>query len=179
MRERQLYTFTGASGSGKSTLLNEIGAFHNFKVVELSGRPYLPLEGDYVQNSSDIVTTRISYGSTVTFVESLLKYPHNNIFFSRCAVDKLAYVRALNIGKDVESIIIKEIKEIVIPHIKVFYLPIEFALTDTNDTVRGTNEKVRQLTDAHVKGVLNYYEIPYITVKGSVEERIEIIKSSL
>lgn len=176
---RKLYAFTGASGTGKTTLLNEIEAFHNFKVIELSGRPYLPLEGDYVQNSSDIITTRISYGSTVTFAESLLKYPHNNIFFSRCAVDKLAYARALNIGKDIDSIIIKEIKEIVIPHIKVFYLPIEFALTDTNDTVRGTNEKVRQLTDIHIKGILNHYEIPYITVKGSVEERMKIIKSNL
>lgn len=178
MNNKIIASFTGASGTGKSTLLNQIQYLPNFKTVELSGRPYLPLEGDYVQNSSDIVATRISYGSTVTFAESLLKYPTNNIFFSRCAIDKLAYARALNIGKDIESIIIKEIKEIVVPYVKVFYLPIEFELVN-NDSVRGTNELVRRNTDYNIINVLENLAIDYTIVAGTIEERMKIIKSNL
>lgn len=179
MENRKLFAFTGASGTGKSTLLNLIEKDLGIKTLELSGRPYLPKEGDYVTNKSDSINRRISYGSLVTFTKALLKYPNQNLFFSRCAIDKLAYSRALNVGEDLHEIISKEIIEIVRPYITVFYLPIEFPLTDINDVVRGNNEKIRFETDQNIVKILQSHKIKYKVVRGTVEERMNFIKSHI
>lgn len=176
---RVIAAFTGASGTGKSTLLNLLEKKGLCTVVELSGRPYLPTTGDYVQNSSDSVNRRISYGSTVTFSAALLKRPHDHLFFSRCAIDKLAYGRTLNVGEDLFDVTAKEIELVVKPFVKVFYLPIEFDLKDEDDTVRGNNEAVRRATDENIQKVLTEFNVPHTIVRGSVEERMRIITESL
>jgi predicted ATPase len=171
--------FTGASGTGKSTLLKELGK-EGFTCIELSGRPYLPEIGDYISNKSDSINRRISYGSTVTFAKSILESGPNDFpFFSRCAIDKLAYGRVLKVGEDCHDIIIKEIKDLVIPHIKVFYLPVEFDLpADCNDEVRGNNEEIRRATDREVDNILSEFCIPHVVVTGTVEERLKTIRSN-
>lgn len=178
MNNKKLFSMTSASGCGKTTLLNIIAKIPNYKTIELSGRPYLPEKGDYVTNKSDSINRRISYGSLVTFTENLLNEKEGNLFFSRCAVDRLAYGRALNVGEDLHDIIIKEIKEIVIPHIKVFYLPIEFSMPGDDD-IRGTNEQARKDTDDHIRLILEEFNVPFITLKGSVEQRFKTIMDNL
>lgn len=179
MNYRRLCAFTGASGTGKSTLLNLIEKRTGFKVIELSGRPYLPVYGDYVSNGTDSVNRRISYGSSITFMKSIMDLPDRNLFFSRCSIDKLAYGRALNVGADLHDLIEKEINEIVIPNVEVFYLPVEFPLTDADDEVRGMNEEVRNKTDFEIRNILKIQEVPHTVVKGSIEERMEIILNKL
>ena len=172
------YAFTGASGTGKSTLLNKISKWNNFKTIELSGRPYLPKTGDYIQNSSDIVQYRISYGHTVTMLDSMLDYPNKNLFFSRCIIDQLAYSRVLKVGKELHDIHIKQINQIL-PHINIFYIPIEFDLTDNDDEVRGNNQEIRIQTDKEIQNIIKSYKIPHTKVTGTVEERLQIIKSHI
>lgn len=53
---------------------------------------------------------------------------------------------------------------------KVFYIPIEFAMEQ--DGLRSTNEEFRMAIDRHYKECLNDFGIKYITVSGSVENRI-------
>jgi predicted ATPase len=177
--DRIIAAFTGASGTGKSTLLNLLQSKGLCTTVELSGRPYLPTSGDYIENKSDSTNRRIAYGSTVTFTAALLKRPHDHLFFSRCSIDKLAYGRALGVGTDLFDVTIKEIEYVVKPFIQVFYLPVEFPLTDGDDTVRGTNELVRTTTDENIQRILQEFNIPHIVVKGTVEERMKIITESL
>lgn len=169
--------FTGASGTGKTTLLNEIEKIPTFKTVELSARPYLPTTGDYVSNSSDMVQYRTNVGSLVSLTEALLMYPEKNLFFSRCTIDRLAYSRVLGVGGALHDILIKEIQQVVRPFIEVYCLPVEFDLPG-NDEVRGTNEDVRKATNDEIFKILREFDIPYTLVKGSVEERMTIIKNS-
>ncbi len=175
----KIYAFTGASGTGKTTLLNEINNLKGMiKTIELSGRPYLPKDGDYVSNKSDSINRRIGYGSLVTITQSLLENKHHSLFFSRCAIDRLAYSRTLDVGRDLDDITIKEIKEIVIPYIQVFYLPVEFDIPkDENDIIRGNNEDIRKATDENVKKILKEFNVPHNTLSGSVEDRFKILKA--
>lgn len=177
----KLNAFTGASGTGKSTLLEQISKkYLHTKVIELSGRPYLPTDGDYISNKSDSINRRINYGSLVTFTEAILStVGYDTLFFSRCAIDRLAYIRTLDVGRDLEDITIKEIKEIVIPFINVFYLPVEFDLPKCNDVIRGNNEEIRKETDKNIKLILDEFNINYIHVSGTVENRLNIINSFL
>lgn len=55
--------------------------------------------------------------------------------------------------------------------------PIEFPIE--NDGVRSENDIFRELVDDHIKHILDGYEIPYITVKGTVEERITFINEKI
>lgn len=175
----KLSAFTGSSGVGKTTLLDIITKQnHKIQIVELSGRPYLPEKGDYVNNKSDSINRRISYGSLVTMTQAILnsRSYYDGIFYSRCAIDRLAYSRILKVGEDLQDIIIKEIKEILIPFIDVYYIPVEFALPN-NDEVRGNNEKIRNLVDLEIKNILEEFNIEFYLVKGSIEERMKIINS--
>lgn len=168
---RILASFTGASGTGKTTLLNSL---EDFTTIELSARPYLPKKGDYVVNKSDSINRRISYGSLVTFSEMILNWPNNNLFFSRCAIDSLAYGRVLGVGEDLHPLMEMEIRNIVIPYIKVFYIPVEFELPG-DDEIRGTNEEIRKATDQEIQNILKEFDIPHTKITGPVEERLASI----
>lgn len=171
------YAFTGASGTGKSTLLALIKD-QGIKTIELSGRPYLPTNGDYVENSTDLINFRIQYGSTITMLHTILSNPDTPLFFSRCPIDKLAYSRVLEVAKDTRDLIEKEVREIT-PFIKLFYLPVEFELKDNLDTVRGNNEEIRRKTDREIQSILEEFNISFIKISGSIEERLHTIKSHL
>jgi predicted ATPase len=179
MITNKIASFVGASGTGKSTLLNLLAQNPNIKTVELSARPYLPASGDYVQNSSDLVQYKTNYGSMTTMLNALLSSQEETIFFSRCAIDRLAYSRALGgVGHEFDPITIKDIVENVIPNIEVFYLPIEFDLPD-GDEVRGRNEEARKAVDVEIQKILSDFDIPYTVVSGTIEERMETIAKKL
>lgn len=59
----------------------------------------------------------------------------------------------------------------------VCYFPIEFPLV--NDGVRSMNEHFRKDIDSNIKSILELREIPYITVTGTVEERVKLITDEI
>lgn len=179
----RISSFTGASGVGKSTLLKELSK--SFNVIELSGRDYLPQNGlDYVANKSDLIQYRINYGTMITMVRPLvggfqeeMAWP---VFYSRCAIDRLAYSRVLNVGNEIQDLIIREIELIVKSYIDVFYIPIEFPLPlNEKDEIRGKDEEVRKLTDLEIQNIIKEFNIPVVEVRGSVEKRLETIYKNL
>lgn len=173
-----LYAFTGASGVGKSTLLQAISRDIDIDVVELSGRPYLPQNGaDYIANKSDLIQYRINYGTMVTMMETL--FVNRDKFFSRCAIDRLAYSRVLNVGGEIQDLMIKEI-ETVLPNIRIYYIPVEFPLPlNEKDEIRGKDEHVRKLTDIEIMKIIDEFKIPVIEVRGTVEKRLKTIYNTL
>lgn len=175
---KNIYCFTGASGVGKSTLLNEISKWEGFEVSELSARPYLPKNGkDYVENSSDDIQTLINYGTMVSMMDKVLNSDSPNLFFSRCGIDRLAYATVLNVGNKLKDITLTDIK-LNLQNITVFYLPIEFDLPN-NDKIRGNNALIRNKTDVQIKRLIQDLGIKCITVFGTIEERLQIIKENL
>ena len=60
------------------------------------------------------------------------------------------------------------------PKTLVFYFPIEFPVVD--DGFRSKDEEFRKKIDENIKNILNYRHIPYIEVRGTVEERLNTIK---
>lgn len=176
----KLNAFTGASGVGKSTLLTQISNNTKIEVIELSGRPYLPQNGlDYVANKSDLIQYRINYGTLITMLDSILPVRPGDKFYSRCAIDRLAYSRVLNVGIEIQDLMIREIQT-VLHSIKVFYIPIEFPLPlDINDEIRGTDERVRVTTDREIQNIIKEFNIPVIEVRGTVEKRLETIYKNL
>ena len=176
---RAICAFTGASGTGKTTLLKLIDKELNFATVELSARPYLSSNGSYDQTNNDSTQRKIMFGSTVAFAKSILNEYHSNIFFSRCAIDKLAYAQTLDLARDVQGVVKQEIEEIVKPYVQVFYIPIEFPMKEENDIIRGANEEIRRKTDQNIRAILAGMNIDFILVSGTVKERFETIKKSL
>lgn len=54
------------------------------------------------------------------------------------------------------------------------YLPIEFPME--SDGTRKEDEEYRILVDVHTKDILHGCRLPYITVKGGMEDRYELMK---
>lgn len=174
-----IFGFVGASGTGKSTLLKYISDNYNVDCRELSARPFLDKsKGSYDEQMTDLIQSRIMLNNidmTHRFIyESLTE--HKNIAISRTMIDVLAYARTLKHGLGFE-----EQQEEFIQYINnlknfiIFYTLPDFPLTDQNDSIRGLNEQVRQDTDLNILSILCDLNIDYITLKGSVKERIEVI----
>ena len=56
----------------------------------------------------------------------------------------------------------------------IVYFPIEFPLVE--DGVRSVDEQFQKDVDMKIQQFLKNYDIPYITITGSVEERLEQLK---
>lgn len=181
----RLMAFTGASGVGKSTLLLQMdNSKYNMNIVELSGRPYLPINGqDYIANKSDLIQYRINYGTMITMIDSILhdgQLDKRYTFYSRCAIDRLAYSRVLNVGIEIQDLMIREIETVMKDNIKIFYIPVEFPLPlNEKDEIRGNDEHVRKLTDLEIQKIITEFKIPVVEVRGSIERRLETIYKNL
>lgn len=63
------------------------------------------------------------------------------------------------------------------PDILLVYLPIEFPIEE--DGVRNTDIENQKEIDFLIKNILDTSEVPYITVTGTVEERVKKIEEAL
>lgn len=176
---KYLNYFVGASGTGKTTLINFINANFNVSAKEVSARPYLPTTGSYDQTLTDDIQAVIVHSRTIEVLADLLKMQDYRtkipFIYSRSPIDNLAYQQVLKKGEFMDKTVRKEI-EAVKDHATFFYLPIEFPLA-TNDEVRGLNEVVRINTDNCIINILKEYNIDYITLSGTVEERTIILSN--
>lgn len=59
----------------------------------------------------------------------------------------------------------------------ICYFPIEFSIV--NDGLRSTDEEFRSFVDVNIKKLLDILNIPYITVTGTVEDRVNMIKQAI
>jgi nicotinamide riboside kinase len=165
---KQLFCITGASGTGKSTLLKYINQNFNIHVTEVSARPFLPENTDYV-NSLDLFSqVLITQNRFVSFVEQAIN--NNPTVFSRSPIDSLAYERVLNKAPFIEELLMRQI-DIINPLIQHIYIPIEFPMEPENDTIRGANVEVQLRTDFYIQRILRGHDVSFITVKGTIEER--------
>jgi len=166
------YAFCGAHGVGKSTVLQAI-------------KPYFEQWGlTLVDNSSNAKQLK-EMGHSINdsgkeFVQHVVTASHvSNFarpyswFADRCVVDGCAYMWESGVDQACKESILAQCFYFRGLYDQIFYIPIEFDMPE--DGYRKVDEEYRYKVDRNMKGLLSK-SINVTTVKGSVEERVDIIK---
>lgn len=167
---------TGAQGTGKSTILKEFEK-QGWKVITEVVRN-LSKTGVKINEMGDDEGQITIYN---TYKELLNN--DNNYISDRCLIDVTAYTKHLVRNGKVHPSVLWEQENGIDEFMKnnlttiVFYFPIEFPVVD--DGVRSVDEEYRKEIDTYIKDILDSKKIPYVEVKGTVEERINLIKHNL
>lgn len=178
-------SFTGAQGTGKTTVLNALREdpdFKDFEFVTEVVRKFVKELGMKINKEGTVETQKVIFQA----YESLLDR-EDSLVSDRCIIDVYSYTKEgvsnLLPGRDRSAFanclydqyqaLFKRKDSMGL----VFYFPIEFPIE--NDSVRSIDLDYQKEIDGNIKGTLDRVEIPYITVSGTVEERIAIIKQAL
>lgn len=187
--------FTGSSSTGKTTILKRMTP-----VMDELGEDYiigtevvrnLIKECDVPINEQGTVCTQsMIFNAYRKFLDS---HRDKHYVSDRCLIDPVAYTAAAidllreKDGPEYDSMVelygrqmgelLDVCKEGLLSH--AFYFPIEFATVA--DGVRSTDESYRSLVDDKIRVILKILSLntpfTYTVVSGTVEERMEIVKS--
>lgn len=165
--------FTGTQGTGKTTILNELKDLYPTitNVCRTLGQKGVKLNemGD-TESQAKIFDT----------YNELLK--QNHFISDRGLSDVFGYSEWLEKnGKITKDELTREYDKYVdyinnYPAV-YFYFPIEFPVE--NDGIRSVDEGFREEIDKNIHGNLLAHNIPFFTVRGSVEERLELITHTI
>lgn len=167
--------FCGTHGAGKSTLVNLLHQrISDFDIIKNTRRILsLNITNFGTFDDGDIVSQSISTGYLA--VELLSE---KNCISERSLFDTFAYTMNSKISKeDADKIINMFIPIALKCHDVLFYIPIEFELED--DGFRKMNDGYRKTIDKEIKRFLDEYNVDYIELTGSVEDRMNKIYSIL
>lgn len=167
------YAFCGAHGVGKSTILQAIKPY--FKQWNLS----------LVDNSSNAKQLKeIGYkinDSGKEFVQHVVMASHvSNFarpyswFADRCVIDGCAYMMESEVDQPCWVSITTQAFYFRSLYDQIFYIPIEFDMPE--DGYRKIDEEYRYRVNRNMHGLLSPLT-NVTTVKGSVEERVAIVKN--
>ena len=166
---------TGAQGTGKTTLMNA-------------------LAGDKIKKISHIRKTAEENGIDISSVteagqKELYKTLKKELSSKKSYVSDrgLSCVAAYTFSGAVEGTIKKSVADKQYldlvkfvnnnPDVLIVYVPIEFEVE--NDGVRSTDKEYQAMIDFFIKNILETSKTPYITVTGTVEERVAQINAAL
>jgi hypothetical protein len=159
--------FTGSHGVGKSTLL-----------WELHSLLPLPFVFDGVARKHKTYLDKLSPTGKQTYLDLWYVWKHYltyNYESSRSIYDTWAYAQ-LTVHQDFHRNLFHWAKN----HIwydYLFYVPIEFDLI--SDGVRPDGRKYQLQHDKRLKLILDYHGVPYHTLTGTLEQRVQQMKDVL
>lgn len=174
----------GSSGTGKTTILNELRndpRFSEYHIVTEIVRDLVKTQGIKINESGEASTQHLLFGT----YKDIFNNPQNYPFISdRSLIDVISYT-ATNFIRNIEhdsalaSSLADEL-ELEFDYLKEFaqnrkditwiYFPIEFATQP--DGVRSLDEHYRAQVDKNMRTYLNLFIRDYLTVSGTVKERI-------
>lgn len=166
------FIFTGAQGTGKSSILyhyRDLG----YNVITEVVRNLHKTKGINVNEMGDVEGQNMIFGT----YKELLNGPE--YISDRGLTDVCSYsfyhAKTKPEMVQVANEELKDIKEFVKnnPDVVFFYFPIEFDVVD--DGFRSTDETFRHNIDELIHAILLECNIPYVEVRGTIEERIKII----
>ena len=168
--------FTGAQGVGKTTILNYFKE-HGYNVITEVVRKLSKTGVKINQDGNKAGQMRIfdAYVEALTVKEDYIS--------DRGLTDVLGYSYDLLEHDKLDKVeIMREIDQLVKfnkenPDVLYFYFPIEFPVVD--DGVRSLDEDYRKRIDENILTILKNAKVPYIEVRGTVEERINIVKKAM
>lgn len=169
---------TGSHGTGKTTILNELKKLPQFKdykfiseVLRNLGKEGLPLNKES-NNETQLLA----------FNEYIKLFILNKDFISdRGLFDVRAYTKAAWLRGNIKDFILEYQAEVIGFYKnyfdKIIYFPIEFSLE--LDGVRDEDLLYQEEIDDYIKRILKEEQIPFITVSGTVEQRLETILKNI
>lgn len=167
-----LNVLVGAHGTGKSTLLRELKGKIPYYVTDGFSRPISEsFKGYGFKDEKDFHQDLINTISEWAWDN----YLDQNVISARSLVDVIVYSKYFFPDWSYELVIAKfqESKE----KVNFFYIPIEFDLSE--DGVRFSDKKQQVEINRLLKLFLEDQRINFITLSGSVEERLVQLKSNL
>jgi|SRR3970040_646609 len=169
--------FTGTHGVGKSTLLNDPRMTEILREVDPHWDCWHYMFWDGIGRKVH-TKFRMSDRMKQRYFNYWYAYNHHyhrSYVGSRAIYDTWAYSRLLQ-GQWFEYRLMSwAVKNVWYDH--VFYVPIEFPLEQ--DGIRYTDPEFQKQHDRETRLILDFYKIPYHTLTGSVDDRLDQIQHVL
>lgn len=176
--------FVGAQGTGKTTLLEAARKDEVFKDFQFCTE----IVRDLVKKKNLSINESGNAKSQKVFFDAYNKILNKDGYISdRCILDVHAYTNYLydykssNSEKELRSLYKEILREnSILKSLNkdsfgiIIYFPIEFELVD--DGIRSLNVYFQEYIDQYIVNTLNKYQLPFYTIRGSVEQRLKQLK---
>lgn len=176
--------FVGAQGTGKTTLLETARKDEVFKDFQFCTE----IIRDLVKKKNLSINESGNVKSQKAFFDAYNKILNKDGYISdRCIIDVHAYTNYLydykssNSEKEFQSLYKEILREnSILKSLNkdsfgiIIYFPIEFELVD--DGIRSLNVYFQEYIDQYIVNTLNKYQLPFYTIRGSVEQRLKQLK---
>lgn len=180
MKNKIQIVFTGAQGTGKTTLVNELSKKFNIKALSIAR--------DTAVSTGWTASTPGSVEYQKELFDKLYKVlSSKKNFVSDRALSCVAGYTFNHALANMENEQFKKLADNQYkkfckfhnehPDVLIIYTPIEFELPD--DGLRSTNKELQSGLDFLIKNILDTSNADYLTVSGTVEERLDIIMKEL
>lgn len=167
---------SGGASQGKSTLVNLLSKDKDFANFSFHTNLTRSLQ------NTGIPINELGTGVTQLYV--MAKHyeflnTKGSVLYDRCALDGLAYsMYFFNvIEQPLKDVIKKLFETMIFRYNRIFYIEPELSLVV--DGQRSVNREFFEAVNKNFEAVIRDYEINVIRIKGSIEERIELIKNNL
>lgn len=169
--------FTGAQGTGKTTLADmlqdALPGHKRYLNVQRLFKQHLP-SFDYSSETNDYTQLVITSHQASELITT------KDLIADRSMFDCMGYsYTAKHITLEQAGRIRIMFEPMIDLYDLIIYVPIEYAMSDSDGGMRETDENYRRQVDNQIKYWLNIYKPRYITVTGSVEQRYNQIKKEL
>lgn len=175
-KQKKRIVLTGAQGTGKTTLMNAL-ATDGTKTLSIA-REQAIAEGWNAETGSSEEYQKKLFATLLKALSSKKNYISDR---------GLSCVAAYTFDGAIKGKIKKKTADAQYgkiqkfheenPDVLLVYLPIEFEIE--NDGMRNTNKEEQEKIDFIIKNLLDTSGVKYITVTGSVEERVKQIEEAL
>ena len=176
--------FVGAQGTGKTTLLEAARKDEAFKDFQFCTE----IVRELVKKKNLSINESGNAKSQKAFFDAYNRILNKDGYISdRCIIDVHAYTNYLydykssNSEKEFQSLYKEILREnSILKSLNkdsfgiIIYFPIEFELVD--DGIRSLNVYFQEYIDQYIVNTLNKYQLPFYTIRGSVEQRLKQLK---
>jgi thymidylate kinase len=168
---------SGAHGVGKTTLLNAI-----LSKILLEEHHVIPSVSREVHKLGFPINERTNWDTQLLIASSYYSQfmMHKKVLCDRSLIDVLAY-SFLIIEMDAKKLDVIETFALTMQKTNCiyFYVPIEFSLQEDKTGIRSRDPNYRAKIDLCILDCFESYKIPFVEVKGTIEERIKIVQKTL